>query len=287
MQLLTRSGGVPGRIGRFLSAYAGLTTLTVGSWLALIIASQMPTIKESKAELAAAQKELELWRRRVLASQTAPGFQRAASERLFAAEKRVEEAAAEHDRLIEAGKKDSDVTGFKIVSGILLFFFGAVVINRWSKCWLPTWAEQIPEPVRPDDKRIQKLEEFRAERGIPDDVFVLAIMGSPHVTRRLQELTYRKLQLEHPGASPESLLGQVLLERAYAQISATGTAFDGAVSTMEEAEEFVRQRLQPRLTSLDAVTRYLVECDWSGMPADQTGLRDRIWAILESGSDPG
>ena len=77
----------------------------------------------------------------------------------------------------------------------------------------PKWSKMLPPDLRPDDKRIDKLEKLRRSSDIPHEALYLRVVSSPVTTRRVQKNCLETLRIHHPGTPEKELLKMVLVSR--------------------------------------------------------------------------
>lgn len=53
-----------------------------------------------------------------------------------------------------------------------------------------SWLEQLPCNLRPDNDRVEELENLRSHYHIPNNIFIGIITSSPEITRRIQGNVY-------------------------------------------------------------------------------------------------
>ena len=80
-----------------------------------------------------------------------------------------------------------------------------------------SWLEQLPSNLRPDNDKVEKLENLRSHYHIPNDIFIRIITSSPEITRRVQENVYKMAKEEMPKASEKELLEAVFRTRIFPQ----------------------------------------------------------------------
>lgn len=78
------------------------------------------------------------------------------------------------------------------------------------------WLDQVRPEAHPEPHKIDELESLRRSCGIPRDLFAIRIMGSPWVTRRIQESVYAQVRAKMPDASEKELLKAVFKTRVLA-----------------------------------------------------------------------
>ena len=133
----------------------------------------------------------------------------------------------------------------------------------------PKWFNLLPSNLRPDKKRISKLEKLRRAFDIPHEALATGIMASPETTRKVQRQCLRNLKNQNPGVPEKDLLKMVLISRITSPPS---------IEMMDQAME--------NINSLDDLCDYIIELDeldekekGSSFP-DTFGIGKRIDEIL-------
>jgi len=80
-----------------------------------------------------------------------------------------------------------------------------------------SWLEQLPSNLRPDNDKVEKLENLRSHYHIPNDIFIGIITSSPEIIRRVQENVYKMAKEKMPKASEKELLEAVFRTRIFPQ----------------------------------------------------------------------
>ena len=79
------------------------------------------------------------------------------------------------------------------------------------------WLEQLPSNLRPDNDKVEKLENLRSHYHIPNDIFIGIITSSHEIIRRVQENVYKMAKEKMPKASEKELLEAVFRTRIFPQ----------------------------------------------------------------------
>jgi len=80
-----------------------------------------------------------------------------------------------------------------------------------------SWLEQLPSNLRPDNDKVEKLENLRSHYHIPNDIFIGIITSSHEIIRRVQENVYKMAKEKMPKASEKELLEAVFRTRIFPQ----------------------------------------------------------------------
>jgi len=75
----------------------------------------------------------------------------------------------------------------------------------------------LPSNLRPDDDKVEKLENLRSHYHIPNDIFIGIITSSHEIIRRVQENVYKMAKEKMPKASEKELLEAVFRTRIFPQ----------------------------------------------------------------------
>jgi len=107
----------------------------------------------------------------------------------------------------------------QMVLDFLVDFFNIEMVatnNKRSKSSIsPDWLKVIPAHFRPQQEKIDKLENLRVGFNVPHRLFGLRILSSPSTTVKAQEFSYNRFRKRNPVASEKELLRMVLKERLY------------------------------------------------------------------------
>ena len=80
-----------------------------------------------------------------------------------------------------------------------------------------SWLEQLPSNLRPDDYKVEELENLRSHYHIPNNIFIGIILSSPAITRRVQKNVYNIAKEKMPNALEKELLEAVFRTRIFPQ----------------------------------------------------------------------
>ena len=112
------------------------------------------------------------------------------------------------------------------------------------------WLEQIPNNMRPDETKCEKLEKVRKRYHLPNDIFLGIVLSSPAIARRVQENVYTDAKAQMSNASEKDLLEAVFRSRVYPK-NPCG---------IKLSEEEVEQEMQ-RIHSLDDLIERVIEIE--------------------------
>ena len=104
------------------------------------------------------------------------------------------------------------------------------------------WLDQVRPDAHPEFHKIDELEEHRRSYNVPHNLFALIVMGSPWVTRRVQESVYKDLEKKMPQASEKELLKAVFKTRAFAWPpgpAVTEQEIDKAMESINSLEDLI------------------------------------------------
>jgi hypothetical protein len=79
------------------------------------------------------------------------------------------------------------------------------------------WLEQIPPSMKLDDDKVVKLERLRRRYALGNEEFLLMVLSSPAITRKVQENLYSIAKEQMPDASEEEVLKAVFRCRLFPQ----------------------------------------------------------------------
>jgi len=113
-----------------------------------------------------------------------------------------------------------------------------------------SWLEQLPSNLRPDDDKVEKLENLRSHYFLPNGIFVGIILSSPAITRRVQGNVYKMAKEKMPNASEKEVLEVVFRTRVFPQNPAG----------LKMKEEEIRKETQ-NINSLNDLVEYFIQRD--------------------------
>jgi hypothetical protein len=113
-----------------------------------------------------------------------------------------------------------------------------------------SWLEQLPPNLRPNDDKVELLENLRTHYHIPNNIFIGIIMNSPEVTRRVQGNVYKIAKEKMPKASEKELLEVVFKTRVFPQNPAG----------LKMTEEEIRKEIHD-INSLNDLVEYFIQRD--------------------------
>ena len=113
-----------------------------------------------------------------------------------------------------------------------------------------SWLEQLPSNLRPDDDKVEELENLRSHYHVPNDIFIGIILSSPEITRRVQGNVYKMAKEKMPKVSEKELLEVVFKTRIFPQNPL------GLKMTEEEIQKEIES-----INSLNDLIEYFIQRD--------------------------
>ena len=113
-----------------------------------------------------------------------------------------------------------------------------------------SWLEQLPPNLRPNDDKVELLENLRSHYHISNNIFIGIIMSSPEITRRVQGNVYKMAKEKMPKASEKELLEVVFRTRVFPQNPAG----------LKMTEEEIRKEIE-NINSLSDLIEYFIQRD--------------------------
>jgi len=113
------------------------------------------------------------------------------------------------------------------------------------------WLEQIPYTLKPNDDKVVKPENLRRQYGISNKEFVVMILNSPIITRKVQDHKYSRAREQMPNASEKELLEIVFRQRLFTQ---------SIVGGVQLTQDEIQVTLQ-NINSLEDLKQYVVQMD--------------------------
>jgi len=80
-----------------------------------------------------------------------------------------------------------------------------------------SWLKQLPCNLRPNNDKVEELENLRSHYHIPNNIFIGIITSSPEITRRVQGNVYKMAKEKMPNASEKEVLEAVFRTRVFPQ----------------------------------------------------------------------
>jgi len=77
----------------------------------------------------------------------------------------------------------------------------------------PNWFKTLPKNIRPENNKIERLEQLRKQLDIPHELFVMIIDRNPATTRKVQKRILEESRRLYPDAAEKELWMMVLLSR--------------------------------------------------------------------------
>ena len=113
-----------------------------------------------------------------------------------------------------------------------------------------SWFKQLPSNLRPDDDKVEELENLRSHYHIPNDIFIGIILSSPAITRQVQKNVYELAKEKMPNALKKELLEAVFRTRIFPQNPAG----------LKMTEEEICKEIQD-INSLNDLIEYFIQRD--------------------------
>ena len=113
-----------------------------------------------------------------------------------------------------------------------------------------SWLEQLPPNLKPNDDKVEELENLRSHYHIPNNIFIGIITSSPEITRRVQRNVYKMAKEKMPNASEKEVLEVVFRTRVFPQNPAG----------LKMTEEEIRKEIQ-NINSLSDLVEYFIQRD--------------------------
>lgn len=131
------------------------------------------------------------------------------------------------------------------------------------------WLDHVRSDAHPDIYKVDQLESLRRSYDIPHPIFAWRVMGSPYVTRQVQESLYMQAKKEKPEASEKEILKEVFKTRAFVWPPSPATTEEEIDKAMESID------------SLEDLIGYFIKEDAKEPPSpDPFGIGTRIDVIL-------
>jgi len=113
-----------------------------------------------------------------------------------------------------------------------------------------SWFKQLPSNLRPDDDKVEELENLRSHYHVPNDIFIGIILSSPAITRQVQKNVYELAKEKMPNASEKEVIEAVFRTRIFPQNPA------GLKMTEEEICKVIQN-----INSLNDLVEYFIRKD--------------------------
>ena len=113
-----------------------------------------------------------------------------------------------------------------------------------------SWLEQLPPNLKPNDDKVEELENLRSHYLIPNNIFIGIITSSPEITRRVQRNVYKLAKEKMPNASEKEVLEVVFRTRVFPQNPAG----------LKMTEEEIRKEIQ-NINLLSDLVEYFIQRD--------------------------
>ncbi len=142
----------------------------------------------------------------------------------------------------------------------------------------PRWYRVLPPHIRPPEDAIARLEELRAELGLDDEAFVIALASSAWAVVRAQEATLESLRQQFPDAEEKRLWTAVVYARLELKLQSPAP-WDPPPEAIQARMEKIAEIMRP-LKSWDDVLRFVLEMDSEGRGSDPSSPPHRIHRVL-------
>jgi len=113
-----------------------------------------------------------------------------------------------------------------------------------------SWLEQLPPNLRPNDDKVELLENLRFHHHIPNNIFFEIIASSSAITRQVQKNVYGLTKEKMPNALEKELLEVVFRTRIFPQNPL------GLKMTEEEIQKEIES-----INSLNDLMEYFIQRD--------------------------
>ena len=113
-----------------------------------------------------------------------------------------------------------------------------------------SWFKQLPSNLRPDDDRVEELENLRSHYHVPNDIFIGIILSSPAITRQVQKNVYELAKEKMPNALERELLEAVFRTRIFPQ----------NLLGLKMTEEEIRKEIK-NINTLNDLVEYFIRRD--------------------------
>jgi hypothetical protein len=144
---------------------------------------------------------------------------------------------------------------------------------------LPRWYKVLPVHIRPDERRVAKLEELRVSLHMRDEAFMIALASSPWAVVRAQEAALESLRQQIPDADERKLWSAVLLARLEIKLKSPAP-WDPPPDELRRRMDNIQESMRG-VTSWDDVLKYILDMDRNGTATDPATPQYQINALLE------
>jgi hypothetical protein len=141
------------------------------------------------------------------------------------------------------------------------------------------WSDQLPEHLRPSQKILVELEQFRTREHLPTETILQMICTSPWAVRRTQEITFAQLRLQNPTLTEPEIWEALILSRLKTKMNFPAPwdpPPDGLVEQMEATRDRVTQ-----MHSWEDVEKFILDMDAPAFAAMSDPAQQAIHKILE------
>ena len=113
-----------------------------------------------------------------------------------------------------------------------------------------SWFKQLPSNIRPDDDKVEELENLRSHYHVPNDIFIGIILSSPAIIRQVQKNVYKLAKEKIPNALEKELLEVVFKTRIFPQ----------NLLGLKMTEEEIQKEIES-INSLNDLIEYFIQRD--------------------------
>ena len=113
-----------------------------------------------------------------------------------------------------------------------------------------SWFKQLPSNLRPDDDKVEELENLRSHYHVPNDIFIGIILSSSAITRQVQKNVYELAKEKMPNALERELLEVVFRTRIFPQ----------NLLGLKMTEEEIQKEIES-INSLNDLIEYFIQRD--------------------------
>ena len=113
-----------------------------------------------------------------------------------------------------------------------------------------SWFKQLPSNLRPDDDKVEELENLRSHYHVPNDIFIGIILSSPAIIRQVQKNVYKLAKEKIPNALEKELLEVVFKTRIFPQ----------NLLGLKMTEEEIQKEIES-INSLNDLIEYFIQRD--------------------------
>jgi|SRR5690606_33082374 len=151
----------------------------------------------------------------------------------------------------------------------------------------PQWYKNLPDYFKPEESRIQEIENFRASYGIDNNSFAMMISMTPWSAKKLQWFMLKKFKTEQPTWSEKEIWKSVIISRMNVKlmtvdyppdIGSSPLSRDEINNIIERAGTIVKD-----FKNFDEVVKYILDIDYKeNRFYDPSGVSNELNQILEN-----